>query len=336
MINVAINGFGRIGRMVFKIAWNDPKINIVAINDLTDNGQLAYLLKYDSMQETFAGKVRATKSSLVVDGKAIKVYAERDPMNLPWKDLKVDVVVESTGMFTHDIDAKKHLDAGAKKVIISAPVKHDEKCKTQFCTIVKGVNDKVYKKQNIVSNASCTTNCLAPVVKTLHDAFKVKQGFMTTTHAYTGDQKLLDGPHKKDPRRGRSAAINIVPTTSGATKAVEMVIPQLKGKLNGLALRVPVATGSIVDFVCEVGKDVTVEKVNAAMQKASQKQLKGVMQYTKDPIVSSDVVGNSHSCVFDSALTQVLNKRFVKVLVWYDNEWGYSNRMIDVIKMISK
>ena len=293
-------------------------------------------MKYDSTQPNFNGTVKAKKNALVIDGKEIKVFAERDPTLLPWKKLKVDVVVEATGLFTHDIDAQKHLDAGAKKVLISAPCKHDESCVLPHFTVVKGVNEHEYKKETIISNASCTTNCLAPVAKVLNDNFKIKNAFMTTTHAYTGDQKLLDAPHNKDPRRGRSAAVNIVPTSTGAAKAVEMVIPALKGKMQGLALRIPIPTGSIVDFVCEVEKGTTVEEVNKLFKNVSKHHLKGVLEYTEDPIVSSDVIGNSHSCIFDSALTQVTGKKLIKVLVWYDNEWGYSNRMVDIVKLLCK
>lgn len=335
VVRVAINGFGRIGRMVFRAGLDDPEIEFIAINDLTDNKELAYLLRHDSIQPKFSGKVEYTDDILIVEGKKVKTFAEKDPAKLPWKELDIDVVLECTGMFTHDKDAAVHLEAGAKKIILSAPVKHAEGFEESVFTIVKGVNEHEYDGERMISNASCTTNCLAPIVKVLNDNFKVKRGFMTTVHAYTADQKLVDGPHK-DPRRGRSAAINIVPTSSGATKAVELVVPALKGKMDGLALRVPVASGSMTDFVCEVEKKVTVQEVNNLFKNVAEHHLKGVLEYTEEPIVSSDVIGNKHSCIFDSALTQVVDGNLVKVLAWYDNEWGYSNRMIDVVKIAAK
>jgi glyceraldehyde 3-phosphate dehydrogenase len=330
MIRVAINGFGRIGRMVFRAGINDPDIEFVAVNDLTSPDELAYLLRYDSVHTPFAGTVSSDDRHLIVNGKAIRVFAEKDPANLPWKELNVDVVIESTGLFLDKASASKHLQAGAKKVLISAPAKDKE-----IPTFVKGVNENLYDKatMHIVNNASCTTNCLAPMVKVLNDNYGVVRGFMTTVHAYTADQHIVDSPHK-DPRRGRTAAANIVPTTTGAAKSVAEAIPELKGKLDGVAIRVPVPDGSITDFVCEVKKDVTREEVNWLFHEVAAYHLKGIVQYTDDPIVSHDIVGNPHSCVFDSALTMVIDKRFVKVFGWYDNEWGYSCRMIDMAKIL--
>ncbi|MEM2121828.1 MAG: type I glyceraldehyde-3-phosphate dehydrogenase [Candidatus Woesearchaeota archaeon] len=329
MINVAINGFGRIGRMAFRAGFKDPEINFVAINDLTDTKTLAHLLKYDSVHKNFPGSIEFTNNSLIVDGKEIRVFAEKDPEKLPWKDLNVDVVIESTGLFTNREFAKKHLDAGAKKVIISAPAENPD------ITIVKGVNEHLYNKDkhNIISTASCTTNCLAPMVKVLNDNYKVIEGYMTTVHAYTADQRLVDAPHH-DLRRARHAALNLVPTTTGATKSVEEVIPELKGKLHGLAIRAPVANGSIVVFDCTVEKNVSVEEINTLFWNVSNYHLKGVLQYCFEPIVSSDIIGNPHSCIFDSLLTNVINGNLVQVVGWYDNEFGYSCRMIDVIKLL--
>ncbi len=329
MIRVAINGFGRIGRMVFRAGFSDPNIDFVAINDLTDTKTLAHLLKFDSVHGRFNADVRFTSNSLIIDDKEISVFAEKDPQNLPWSSLNVDVVVESTGFFTKKELATKHLIAGAKKVLISAPSPDAD------ITIVKGVNEHLYNNEehNIISNASCTTNCLAPMVKVLNDNFSVVHGFMTTIHAYTSNQRIVDGPHH-DLRRARHAAINLVPTTTGATKAVEQVIPELRGKLRGMAIRAPVADGSIVVFDCKVGKQVSVEEVNAVFEKAAKYELKGVLEYTEEPIVSSDIVGNPHSTIFDASLTKVIDGNLVQVVGWYDNEWGYSNRMIDVLKLI--
>jgi glyceraldehyde 3-phosphate dehydrogenase len=329
MIRVAINGFGRIGRQVFQAGFNDPNIEWVAINDMTDTKTLAYLLEYDSIHGHFKGKVEHNNDGLIVNGRFIKVFKEKDPLKLPWRDLNIEVVVESTGFYTEREGAKKHLDAGAKKVLISAPAKNPD------ITIVKGVNEHTYDKtkHHIISNASCTTNCLAPIVKVLDDNFGVVKGFMTTVHAYTADQRLVDAPHS-DLRRGREAAINITPTTTGAAKAVAEVIPSMKGKLDGLALRVPVADGSITDFVCELKKETTKDEINWIFQEVSKYHMNGVLEYTSDPVVSTDIINNSHSCIFDSSLTMVLDGKFVKVIAWYDNEWGYSNRMIDVIKML--
>lgn len=329
MINIAINGFGRIGRMVFRAAINDSNLNFVAINDLTDTKTLAHLLKHDSVHGNLSVSVTYTEDSLVVDGKPIKVFAEREPENLPWGKLGVDVVVESTGFFVKKELAEKHITAGAKKVLISAPGKGD------ILTIVKGVNEHEYDKNShhVVSNASCTTNCLAPVVKVLHDNFKIVKGFMTTVHSYTGDQKLLDAPHK-DLRRARSAAVNIVPTSTGAAVAVTKVIPELKGKLDGLAMRVPTPNGSIVDFICEVEREVTVAEINALFKNVAEHHLKGVLEYSEEPLVSTDIIGNPNSSIFDSQLTNVIDGKLIKIISWYDNEWGYSNRMVDVIRML--
>jgi len=330
MIRVAINGFGRIGRQVFQAGHNDPKIEWVAFNDLTDTKTLAHLLKYDSVHGHFQGEVKSKENSLIIDGKQVKIFAERDPENLPWKELDVDVVVESTGFFRDRDGATKHLSAGAKKVLISAPAKDPD------ITLVKGVNEHDYdkNKHDIVSNASCTTNCLAPAVKVLNDNFGIKYGFMTTTHSYTADQKLVDAPHK-DLRRARSAAVSIIPTSTGATKAVAEVIPELKGKLDGISLRVPTPDGSITDFVCVLKKDTTPDEVNNLFKNVSKHHLKGVLEYTEEPIVSRDIIHNPHSSIFDAGLTYVIDGKFLKVVSWYDNEWGYSNRIVDMIKHIT-
>ena len=330
MIKVAINGFGRIGRMVFRAGYKDKDIDFVAFNDLTDNKTLAHLLKYDSVHGKFPGKIGHDNENIIVDGKKIKVLAEKDPAKLPWKKLKIDVVVESTGFFLTKELASLHLKAGAKKVLLSAPAKSPE-----IKTIVLGVNEKIYdkKKDKIISNASCTTNCLAPIVKVLNNTFGIKRGFMTTAHGYTADQRLVDAPHK-DLRRARSAAINIIPTTTGAAKTVGKVIPELDGKLDGIALRVPIANSSIIDFVCELEKDVTIKQINDIFKKLAKKDMKGILEYSEDPLVSTDVIGNTHSAIFDSLSTNVINGNFVKVLAWYDNEYGYSCRMIELLKMM--
>lgn len=328
-IKVGINGFGRIGRMVTRaiLAKYADQIEVVGVNDLTDTGTLAHLFKYDSSQGTFNGQVKADRDQLHIDGTSFKVTAERDPANLNWGDLGVDVVVESTGFFTDKDSAGKHLQAGAKKVIISAPAKGD------IQTIVLGVNDdKIDPSIEIYSNASCTTNCLAPMAKVIDDNFGLVKGFMTTIHAYTGDQRILDAPHK-DMRRARAAAINIVPTSTGAAKAVGLVLPHLNGKLDGGAVRVPTPTGSLTDLVCEVSKETTAEEVNAAFKAASEGSLNGILEYTTEPLVSSDIVGNPHSNIFDSDLTKVDGK-LVKVIGWYDNEAGYSMRTVDLITRI--
>ncbi len=333
MKRVAINGFGRIGRLVLRAGINNDDLDFIAINDLTDTKQLAYLFKYDSAHGIFKGDVGFDNDHIIIDGKKISVYSMKDPETLPWKELKIDVVVESTGRFRDREGASKHLKAGAKKVLISAPAKDAD------ITLVKGVNEHDYDKDkhHIISNASCTTNCLAPVVKVLNDNYKIKVGFMTTVHAYTADQRIVDGPHHKDPRRGRSAAHSIVPTTTGAAKAVTVVIPELKGKLDGMAMRVPIPDGSIVDFVCELEKSPTSEEINKLFKDVSKHHLKGVLEYSEDPIVSIDIVGNKHSCIFDSLLTRTINQEhheMVEVIAWYDNEWGYSNRMVDVIGLL--
>ncbi len=329
MIKVAINGFGRIGRQVFQAGFDDPMIEWVAINDLTDTKTLAHLLKYDSVHGRFKGSVGFKEDALIVNGKEIKVFKEKDPAALPWKNLGIDVVVESTGFFTNREGAEKHLKAGARKVLISAPAKNPD------ITVVKGVNEHKYDKNahNIISNASCTTNCLAPIVKVLHDNFGIVHGFMTTAHAYTADQRLVDAPHS-DLRRARHAAVSIVPTTTGAAKAVAEVMPELKGKLDGVALRVPVPDGSLTDFVCELKREVTKEEINALFKNVALHHLKGVLEYTEDPIVSADIVDNTHSSIFDAESTMVLNGKLVKILAWYDNEIGYSNRVVDVIKIL--
>jgi len=328
MTKVAINGFGRIGRLAFKALLQKDNIEVVAINDLTDTATLAHLLKYDSIHGRFDGSLEYTEDSFTVNGKTIKVTAERDPEQLPWGDLGVDVVLESTGRFVDEEGSKKHIKAGAKKVVISAPAKGN------IPTVVLGVNDEILTgEEEVMSNASCTTNCLAPVAKVLHDKFGLEKGFITTIHAYTADQNLQDGPHK-DLRRARAAAINIVPTTTGAAKAVGLVLPDLKGKLDGNAVRVPTPTGSLTDLVCTLSKDVTVEEINNAMKEAAEGPMKGILKYTEDPIVSTDIIGDPHSSIFDAGMTSA-NGNVVKVVSWYDNEAGYSNRVADLIKKIS-
>ncbi|WP_294458690.1 type I glyceraldehyde-3-phosphate dehydrogenase [uncultured Rothia sp.] len=322
-VRVAINGFGRIGRTFFRAAQTEGVgFEIVAINDLTDVETLAHLLKYDSIMGRFGAEVEVKEGALVVDGKEIKILAERDPQNLPWKDLGVDVVLESTGFFTDGTKAKAHIEAGAKKVILSAPGKNIDG------TFVMGVNDDQYDAANhhIVSNASCTTNCLAPMAKVLNDAFGIKQGLMTTIHAYTADQRLQDAPHR-DLRRARAAAVNMVPTSTGAAAAVGLVLPELKGKLDGFAVRVPTITGSITDLTFTAEREVTVEEVNAAVKAAAEGPLKGIIKYNEDPIVSKDIEGESISTVFDAPLTKVIGDQ-VKVIAWYDNEYGYVSRLV--------
>jgi glyceraldehyde 3-phosphate dehydrogenase len=327
---VGVNGFGRIGRNFWR-ALNvlDHDVEIVAVNDLTDNATLAHLLKYDSVSGPLKHDVSYDGDSIVVAGQKIRALAERDPAKLPWADFGVDVVIESTGRFTDAESAGKHLAAGAKKVIISAPAKGED------VTIVMGVNDGAYdpSAHNIISNASCTTNCVAPMAKVLHEAFGITRGLMTTIHAYTNDQVILDFPHK-DLRRARSAAVNIIPTTTGAAKATSLVLPELKGKLDGIAMRVPVQDGSITDLTVEVDRDVTKEEVKEAFRAASEGSLKGYLTYTEDEIVSSDIVGSPASCTFDATLTMVIGSRQVKVLGWYDNEWGYSNRLADLTALV--
>lgn len=328
MVKVAINGFGRIGRQVLRIGLKKG-FDFVAVNDLTDTKTLAYLYKYDSSHGVSEEEVSFDDKNIIINGKKILVLAEKDPAKLPWKNLGADIVIESTGLFTDKEKAGLHLNAGAKKVIISAPAKGDVK------TIVLGVNEHTYNKDkdHIISNASCTTNCLAPVVKVLNDNFGIDYGFMTTIHAYTNDQKILDLPHK-DLRRGRSAAVNIVPTTTGAAKSVSEVIPELKGKLDGVSVRVPVPCGSLTDFVCTLKKDGSKEEINRLFENVSRFHLKNILQYTEDEIVSMDIVGNPHSAIFDARSTMMLNPRYVKVFAWYDNEWGYSSRVVDLIKIV--
>ncbi len=329
---VAINGFGRIGKLVFRAGIDNPNIDFVAINDLTDTRTLAHLLKYDSVHENFKGEVGYDDDHLIVNGNKIAVYSMKDPELLPWKELEIDVVVESTGRFTDREGASKHLKAGAKKVLLSAPGENPD------ITIVKGVNEDLYDKEkhHIISNASCTTNCLAPIVKVLNDNFGIDVGFMVTVHAYTADQRIVDGPHK-DLRRARSAALSIVPTTTGAAKAVAEVIPALKGKIDGMAMRVPVADGSIVDFVCELEKKPSIEEINQVFKTISQHELKGIIEYSEDSLVSADIIGNPHSSIFDSQLTRTLpipGHEMVEIVGWYDNEWGYSNRVVDVMQIL--
>ncbi|MGQ0481669.1 MAG: type I glyceraldehyde-3-phosphate dehydrogenase [Pseudonocardia sp.] len=333
MVRVGVNGFGRIGRNFWRAvaaqrAAGQSDIEIVAVNDITDNATLAHLLRYDSILGRLPYAVSATDDEIVVDGKGFKGLAVRDPGELPWKDLGVDVVVESTGLFTKRDAAAKHLDAGARKVIISAPASGED------ITIVKGVNDGDYDgSQTVISNASCTTNCLAPMAKVLDDLVGIEKGLMTTIHAYTQDQNLQDGPHK-DLRRARAAALNIVPTSTGAAKAIALVMPHLKGKLDGYALRVPIPTGSATDLTATVGRDTTADEVNAAMKAAAEGPLKGILKYTEDPIVSSDIVTDPHSCILDAGLTKVIGNQ-VKIVGWYDNEWGYSNRLVDVVALVA-
>ena len=331
MANYAINGFGRIGRNVLRALVENGEIkNVVAINDLTDNKTLAHLLKYDSSQGRVSYEVTHDDSSIIVDGHKIHATAERDPAALPWAELKVDVVLESTGFFTSREGAQKHIDAGAKKVLISAPAKNPD------LTMCIGINDDLYDpaKHNIVSNASCTTNCLAPLVKVLNDKWGIEKGFMSTIHSYTGDQNLLDAPHG-DLRRGRSAAVNIVPSSTGAAVAIAEVIPEMKGKLNGGAFRVPTPTGSLTDFVAILKSDTTIEEVNAAFKEAATAgPMKGVLSYSEDPLVLQDIVSDPHSSVFDSGLTMVNDGNFVKVCSWYDNEWGYSCRAADGLALL--
>lgn len=326
VIKVGINGFGRIGRLVFRAMLDRKEFEVVQINDITTADVLAHLLKYDSVHGKFKGDVTHSENAIIVNGKSIKVSAERDPANLPWKEIGVEAVVESTGVFRKKADIGKHIQAGAKKVVLTVPAKDEIDA-----TIVLGVNDDMLKDEHqIVSNASCTTNCLAPVAKVLHDKFGIVKGFMTTVHAYTNDQKILDLPHK-DLRRARAAGVSIIPTTTGAAKAAGIVIPELKGKIDGFALRVPVSDGSIVDLVVELKESVTVEQVNAAMKQAAEGSLKGILEYTEEPLVSCDIVGNPHSSIFDALSTMVMDGNMVKVVSWYDNEWGYSCRVVDLL-----
>ncbi|HHL51920.1 MAG TPA: type I glyceraldehyde-3-phosphate dehydrogenase [Flammeovirgaceae bacterium] len=328
MTKVAINGFGRIGRLTFKNLLNKEGIEVVAINDLTDTKTLAHLLKYDSVHGRFPGTVSATDTGIVVNGREIRVYAEKEPAKLPWGELGIDIVLESTGRFVDPEGAGGHLQAGAKKVVISAPAKGD------IPTVVLGVNEEILTgEETIVSNASCTTNCLAPMAKVLDEAFGIEKGYISTIHAYTADQRLQDAPHK-DLRRARAAAYSIVPTSTGAAKAVGLVLPHLKGKLDGVAMRVPIPDGSLTDLTVVLKKEATAEEINAAMKAAAEGLMKGILEYTEDPIVSIDIVGNPHSCIFDSLMTSA-NGTLVKVVGWYDNEAGYSNRAADLIAKLA-
>ncbi|HPD25581.1 MAG TPA: type I glyceraldehyde-3-phosphate dehydrogenase [Candidatus Marinimicrobia bacterium] len=327
-IKVAINGFGRIGRLVLKASYKNPQVDIVAINDLTDAKTLAHLLKYDSVHGKFDGTVSVDGNYLVINGKKIEVFAQKDPALLPWGKLSVDIVVEATGKFRNREGMQKHITAGAKKVILTVPADSKEDVDV---TIVPGVNDEMLTKNSIfVSNASCTTNCLAPVAKVLNDNFGIKRGLMNTIHSYTNDQVILDFPHK-DLRRARAAAVSIIPTKTGAAKAIGLVIPALDKKMDGFAMRVPTPDGSVVDLTCELEKPATKEEINAAMKAAAEGPMKGILEYTEDPIVSIDIVGNPHSSIFDAGMTKVLDGNFAKIISWYDNEWGYSCRVAELI-----
>lgn len=332
-VKIGINGFGRIGRNVFRASlakqWAD--VEIAAINDLTDSAMLAHLLEYDSVHGRLNKTVEHTEEALIVDGKKIRVLAERDPAQLPWKELEVDIVIESTGRFTARADAAKHLEAGAKKVVISAPAKEAD------FDVVLGVNEDKYDpaSHHVISNASCTTNCLAPIVKILNETYGIRRGMMTTVHSYTNDQQILDLPHK-DPRRARAAAENIIPTTTGAAKAVGLVLPEMKGKLNGFAMRVPTSNVSVVDLVAELEQNVTVEEVNRTLRQAAEGPLAGLMAYSEKPLVSSDYIGDPHSATIDALSTMVIEGNLAKVVAWYDNEWGYSNRIVDLVEYMCR
>ncbi|MDD2489392.1 MAG: type I glyceraldehyde-3-phosphate dehydrogenase [Bacteroidales bacterium] len=333
MVKIAINGFGRIGRISFRNIQRKSNIEVVAINDLTDATTLAHLLKYDSVHGRFDGEVHAEGDYLVVNGKKIRVYAEKDPENLPWGELGIDIVIESTGIFRNKEKMGKHIKAGAKKVILTVPA---DKAEDVDATVVLGVNDSILTKEmTCISNASCTTNCLAPIAKVLNDKFGIVRGLMNTIHSYTNDQQILDLPHK-DLRRARAAAVSIIPTSTGAAKAVGLVIPELKGKLDGLSMRVPTPDGSVVDLTVELSRPVTKEEINAAIKEAAEGPMKGILEYTEDPIVSCDIIGNPHSSIFDSKLTMVMEGNMVKVVSWYDNENGYSNRVCDLAEKLAK
>tara|TARA_R110002167_G_scaffold334875_3_gene542137 strand:- start:156 stop:1178 length:1023 start_codon:yes stop_codon:yes gene_type:complete len=328
---IAINGFGRIGRTVMRIAKLRGHYNVVAVNDLSSADQLAYAFRFDSNHGVYPGAVSVSGNRMEIDGDPFDVLCERDPAKLPWKELGVDYVVEASGAFRKIADLNKHLEAGAKRVIVTVPTKEP-----LDATLVMGVNDQVVTKETrIISNASCTTNCAAPLAKVLHEAFGIKYGLLTTVHAYTSDQRLIDAPHE-DKRRSRNAATNIVPTSTGAARTIGVILPELKGRLDGVAMRVPVPDGSLVDLTVEVDMDVTVEQVNAAMKAAADGPLRGILSYCTDPIVSSDIIGNSHSSIFDAELTQVMQKRMVKVIAWYDNEWGYSTRVENLIERLAR
>jgi glyceraldehyde 3-phosphate dehydrogenase len=328
---VGINGFGRIGRLVYRILSKRPEFEVVAVNDLASAGQLANLLKYDSVHGRFDGEVSSAEGAIIVDGKEVRVLAERDPTQLPWKDMGVVCAVESTGVFRKKAQIEGHVTAGAEKVVLTVPAKDEIDA-----TIVLGVNDEELKAEHrIVSNASCTTNCLAPVAKALNDRFGIERGLVTTIHAYTNGQAIIDGIHK-DPRRARTAGVNIIPTTTGAARATGKVIPSLAGKIDGMAMRVPVANGSVVDLVANLGADVSVEELNGAVREVAEGPMKGILEYTEDPIVSTDIIGNPHSSIFDAGATMVLDgkSRMVKVVSWYDNEWGYSSRVVDLMARV--
>ena len=329
---IAINGFGRIGRTIMRIAKLRQDYDVVAVNDLASPDQLAYAFKYDSTHGVYPGEVSCHGDEMEIDGDSFKVLSERDPAKLPWREMGVDYIIESSGAFRHLIDLNKHLDAGARRLILTVPCKDD-----LDATLVTGVNDHVVTQASrIISNASCTTNCAAPLAKVLHESFGIKRGFLTTVHAYTSNQRLIDSPQGNDKRRSRNAATNIVPTSTGAARAIGIVIPELAGKLDGMAMRVPVPDGSIVDMVVELEQDVSIESVNAVMQTAASGPLRGILAYSEEAIVSSDIIGDSHSSIFDSLLTQVLDKRLVKVLSWYDNEWGYSSRVEELIGRLAQ
>jgi len=330
-IRVGINGFGRIGRSLFRAAYKDPEIEFVAVNDITDARTLAHLLKYDSIMGIFKEEVKWTDNSILVQGKEIRVFAEKDPASIPWKDLGVEIVVEATGKFKTKAEANKHIQAGAKRVIFSAPATDPD------ITIVMGVNEKAYDPQKhfVLSNASCTTNCVAPVAKVLHDAFGIEKAFMTTIHAYTNDQRILDQPHK-DLRRARAAAVSQIPTTTGAAKAVGLVMPELKGKIDGIAIRIPTPNISLVNLVALLKKKVSVQEVNEAFKRAAANELKGILDYTDEELVSVDFMGNPHSAIVDGPFTRLVDENLVEVLAWYDNEWGYSCRLYDLIKYIAR
>ena len=329
MTKIAINGFGRIGKLVFKLLINDPTVEIVAINDLTDIPSLIHLLKYDSVHGKFEGEISAYAEGIVVNGKKVIITAQPEPQLNPWKALDIDIVIESTGLFTHITDAQKHIEAGAKRVIISAPGKGD------VPTFVLGVNEEDIKPEmKVISNASCTTNCLAPVAKVIDNAFGIKKGYLSTVHAYTADQNLQDAPHKKDLRRARAAAYSIIPTTTGAAAAVAKVLPHLNGKLEAMAMRVPVPDGSLIDLSLELEKETSAEAINEALKNAADNDLKGIIEYTNDPIVSIDIIGNPHSAIVDASLTKCMGN-FAKIIAWYDNEAGYANRVADLIKKLN-
>jgi glyceraldehyde 3-phosphate dehydrogenase len=329
---IAINGFGRIGRTIMRIAKLRKHYDVVAVNDLASPDQLAYAFKYDSTHGVFPGDVSFQGDEMEIDGDGFRVLSERDPAKLPWKEMGVDYVIESSGAFKHLVDLQKHTDGGARRVVLTVP------CKDPLdATLVAGVNDHVVTPAStIISNASCTTNCAAPLAKVLHDAFGIRRGLLTTVHAYTSGQRLIDSPQSGDKRRSRNAATNIVPTSTGAAKAIGLVMPELAGKLDGLAMRVPIPDGSIVDMVVELNEDATVESINAAMRQAASGSMQGILQYSEEEIVSSDIIGNSHSSIFDSLLTQVMDDRLVKVVSWYDNEWGYSTRVEELIQRLAK